>query len=334
MPEIVCPQCQQINDVSDEFCANCSHRLAEMRETDETISDGHAIDEGREDIQEELASVREELAEATRLLDRLRLRLMELETRITRDSSAQQPEDIDGDVLSAEHAAILSRQPAFPEPSASTELAKEAELPKDEIPLPASGTQGSTGDQSSRGSRIDWEQVLGKNWFAIIGGVAVVLGIGFFLKLAFDNNWIGDTGRVALGVVVGMVFLGVGEYAQRRAPRWAQAVTASGAAILYLSIYAAFGLYQLIRPEVAFLLLAVVAAVAVLLALRYESIIIALLGVVGAFISPLLLGTDLPDKRLVLASMLESSPYLPSAIGGGSRWSDGWAPTVCSYIGS
>ena len=106
--------------------------------------------------------------------------------------------------------------------------------------------------------RIDWEQILGRNWFAIIGGIAVVLGIGFFLKLAFDNNWINDIGRVALGVVVGIGFLGVGEYAQRRVPRWAQAVTASGAAILYLTIYAAFGLYQLISPTAAFLLLAVV----------------------------------------------------------------------------
>ena len=132
----------------------------------------------------------------------------------------------------------------------------------------------------------------------------MVLGIGFFLKLAFDNNWIGNTGRIVLGVVVGLTFLAVGEYAQRRVPRWAQAVTASGAAILYLSIYAAFGLYQLIPPGLAFVLLAVVVTGAVLLALRYESIVIALLGVVGAFISPILLGTDLPDYRLVLLYIL------------------------------
>ena len=98
--------------------------------------------------------------------------------------------------------------------------------------------------------------------------------------------------------------LGAGEYAQRRVPRWAQPVTAGGAAILYLSIYAAFGLYQLIRPDVAFLLLAVVVTVASLLALRYESIIIALLGVIGAFISPILLGPDLPDPRLMIVYIL------------------------------
>ena len=103
---------------------------------------------------------------------------------------------------------------------------------------------------------------------------------------------------------MGLAFLGGGEYAQRKVPRWAQPVTASGAAILYLSFYAAFGLYRLIPAELSFILLAVVVTAAVLLALRYESIVIAILGLVGAFISPLLLGTDLPDERFVLAYIL------------------------------
>jgi len=49
---------------------------------------------------------------------------------------------------------------------------------------------------------IDWELILGGNWLARIGILAVVVGMGFFLKLSFDNNWIGETGRVALGSLV------------------------------------------------------------------------------------------------------------------------------------
>ena len=134
--------------------------------------------------------------------------------------------------------------------------------------------------------------------------MALVFGIGFFLKLAFDNNWIGDTGRVVLGVGVGLGLMGVGEYTSRRIPRWSQPVTAGGAAILYLAIYASYGLYELVRPDVAFLFLAVVVALAGLLALRYESIVIAVLGIVGAFLAPLLLGPSLPDERLVLLYIL------------------------------
>ena len=154
------------------------------------------------------------------------------------------------------------------------------------------------------GVSIDWEQVLGRNWIAIIGAVALVLGIGFFLKLAFDNNWIGDTGRIGLGVGVGLALIGAGEYTSRRIPLWSQPVTAAGLAILYLTIYASYGLYELVRPDLAFLFLALVVGAAGLLALRYESMVIAVLGIVGAFLAPLLLGPNLPEVRLVLVYIL------------------------------
>ena len=152
--------------------------------------------------------------------------------------------------------------------------------------------------------RIDWEQVLGRNWLAIIGAVTLVLGIGFFLKLSLDNNWINDTGRVLLGFAAGAGLLVTGEFARQRVPRWSQAVTSGGAATLYLTIYAAFALYELIRPDVAFVLLAAVVALAGLLALRYNAMVIGILGIVGAFIAPVLLGQDLSDIRLVLPYIL------------------------------
>ena len=152
--------------------------------------------------------------------------------------------------------------------------------------------------------RIDWEQVLGRNWLAIIGAVTLVLGIGFFLKLSLDNNWINDTGRVLLGFAAGAGLLVTGEFARQRVPRWSQAVTSGGAATLYLTIYAAFALYELIRPDVAFVLLAAVVALAGLLALRYNAMVIGVLGIVGAFIAPVLMGQDLSDVRLVLPYIL------------------------------
>ena len=90
-----------------------------------------------------------------------------------------------------------------------------------------------------------------------------------------------------------MSMLGAGEYAQARFPVWAKPVTAGGIGILYLSIYAAFGLFQLISPVIAFLFLALVVCLSVLLALRYESLVIALLGIIGAFLAPILMGRDL-----------------------------------------
>lgn len=149
-------------------------------------------------------------------------------------------------------------------------------------------------------STIDWEAVMGRNWFAIIGSIALAIGAAFFLRLAIDNDWIGETGRVVLGFFGGLVLLGLGEYTAKRVPRWSQPVTGGGVTVLYLSIYAAFGFYALISPIAALAVLLVVVSLASLLAIRYDSTIIALMSIVGAFLTPVLLGSDLSDRQFVL----------------------------------
>ena len=244
--------------------------------------------------------MRSELQDAALLVERLQERISRLEGNAVAPTQPQQPGPAAPPPAPAQASALppdtvpAGAAPAAPIPAAASEGAGP----------PRDGSGPITGDLQPGGFSIDWEQVLGRNWFAIIGAVALVLGIGFFLKLAFDNNWIGDTGRVALGIVVGLALLGAGEYTSRRVPIWSRPVTAGGAAILYLSIYAAFGLYQLIRPDVAFLFLTLVVALAGLLALRYESIVIGILGIIGAFLSPVLLGPNLPDDRLVLVYII------------------------------
>ena len=168
------------------------------------------------------------------------------------------------------------------------------------------GSTSSTGEEPPRGevrgvASWDWEWLLGGNWLARIGIVAVIIGVGFFLKLAFDNNWIGETGRVALGLALGVALLGGGEYWQKKYPLWAQAVTGGGIAVLYLSIFAAFSLYDLVPALAALGFSFLVTLTAAGLALRYESRAIAVLGILGGFATPLLLADRLPDQGALLA---------------------------------
>ena len=151
---------------------------------------------------------------------------------------------------------------------------------------------------------LNWEWLVGGNWLARIGILAVIIGVGFFLKLAFDNQWIGETGRVVLGLVIGVALLGAGEFWSRKYPVWSQAVTGGGIAILYLSIFAAFSLYGLIPawPTLGFSLL--VTLVAAGLALRYEARAIAILGILGGFATPLFLADKLPQQVALLAYVL------------------------------
>ncbi len=305
MSEINCPFCATTNSRVAPFCTNCGSALPMPGRADREQTGEQAGPVSRQDLQDEINELRTILRDASGRLLYLQSRVnrldAEAETATQQDPApAAEPSQTRTEPTGAEEQTAAVVAPGPPQSVAPVDPAPQT-VPEFEI-------ERDTPDHG-RGwpaftPSFDWERLLGRNWFAIIGAIALVVGIGFFLKLAFDNNWIGDTGRVVLGVVLGLALLGVGEYAQRRIPIWAQPVTAAGAVILYLSIYAAFGLYELIRPDVALLFLALVVALASLLALRYESIVIALLGIIGAFLAPALLGADLPDVRLALAYIL------------------------------
>ena len=137
---------------------------------------------------------------------------------------------------------------------------------------------------------------MGRNWFAIIGAVALAIAAGFFLKLAFDNQWIGPTERVLLGVAVGVAMIGAGEYTARRAPPWSRAVVGGGIAVLYLSIYASFGFFDLIPIVPALVFLGLAVALGGALAIRHNSRVVAFMALFGAFLTPALLGDELGDR--------------------------------------
>jgi len=136
----------------------------------------------------------------------------------------------------------------------------------------------------------EWEHILGGSWLARIGVLALVIGIGFFLKFAFDNNWLGPTGRVILGVIIGLAMLGAGYWWRKRYPVLTQVLSGGGIAVLYLSIFASFAIYDLVHFYVAFAFLFLVSIASAVLALRYNSMSLAIIGILGAFIAPFILG--------------------------------------------
>ncbi len=194
--------------------------------------------------------------------------------------------------LTAREAVAASRQvPARPVPS----IAETAT---------AEGGGGLPGAPAGIFADWNWEWLLGGNWLARIGIVALIFGVAFFISLAIDRGWLGEAERVILGLVGGMAFLGAGEYYRKRYAVWAQTVTGGGAAILYLSVYGAFALYGLISTELAFGAFAAITLAGALLSLRHEAAGVAVLSIFGGFATPLLLREQLPDQRLLLAYVL------------------------------
>jgi hypothetical protein len=136
----------------------------------------------------------------------------------------------------------------------------------------------------------EWEQILGGNWLARIGILALIIGIGFFLKYAFDNNWIGPTMRVILGSAAGFIMLWLGFYWRKRYAVLTQVLSGGGIAVFYLSIFASSATYHLISIYVATILLLAVSVLATILALRYNSIALSIIGIFGAYFAPFILG--------------------------------------------
>ncbi len=153
-----------------------------------------------------------------------------------------------------------------------------------------------------------------------IGAITLVLGIAFFFKWAVDNNWIGPAGRVILGLLAGFATLAAGDYIWRkRQVVFAQGITATGIAIIYLALYAAFDYYQLIPQSAAFVLMVATTAMGAVLALRYHSFAIAALGLAGAYVTPLLLSTG-EDHPWFLFSYLLLLNFAATELGKRGGW--------------
>ncbi|MGD9614452.1 MAG: DUF2339 domain-containing protein [Alphaproteobacteria bacterium] len=144
-----------------------------------------------------------------------------------------------------------------------------------------------------------WEQKLVENWLVWLGGAALALGGAFLVKLSIDYGLLTPAVRVVLGAMLGIGLAAGAEWLRRREPADAppsyvpQALAAAGAATVFAAIYAAYQLYGLLPSGIAFVLLAVTAGAAVAQSLRHGPLVAAL-GLIGAYVVPLLVESDAP----------------------------------------
>jgi len=136
------------------------------------------------------------------------------------------------------------------------------------------------------------ESRIGSQWFNRIGILAVLIAAAWFLKLAIDNHWIGPLGRVLIGLVSGAGLIAWSErFRTRGYGAFSYSLKAVGSGVLYLSLWAAFSLYQLVDSTVAFAAMIVVTAFNGFLAWKQDAELLALYAIVGGFSTPLLLST-------------------------------------------
>jgi len=157
---------------------------------------------------------------------------------------------------------------------------------------------------------INWEQFMGAKLFAWIGGLALFLGVAFFVKYSFEHNLISPELRVAIGFVVGTSLVIGGLLLKRKENAvTAQTLCATGILVLYAVTFACRGYYHFaffgLIPT--FLLMTVITAMAFLLAVRLNAMVVAVLGIAGGFLTPVLLSTgeDYPLGLFVYIALLD-----------------------------
>ena len=138
----------------------------------------------------------------------------------------------------------------------------------------------------------EMESLIGGKLLNRIGALALIIGIGFFLKYAFDRNWISEWVRVGIGFLSGFSLILGGWYFDRRDFKiFSQGLLGAGIAVLFLSVFASFNFYHLLPQIAAFAMMSAITAFTFWLGVKYNSIAVAILGCVGGFLTPILLST-------------------------------------------
>ncbi|MDR3403478.1 MAG: DUF2339 domain-containing protein [Chthoniobacter sp.] len=168
--------------------------------------------------------------------------------------------------------------------------------------------------------KVTLEAFMGVKLFAWLGGLALFLGIVFFVKYSFEHNLITPQMRVAIGAITGLGLVAGGLLMPR--PKFAvtaQTLCATGVVTLYGVTFGAYTLYHFLGNVPAFAIMAVITAAAFLFAVRLDAQVVAVLGLLGGFLTPLLLSTG-QDNPLGLFSYLAALDIGLIAVALRLRW--------------
>ncbi|MGB2886583.1 MAG: DUF2339 domain-containing protein [Candidatus Acidiferrales bacterium] len=155
-----------------------------------------------------------------------------------------------------------------------------------------------------KSSELDLETLIAGRWLNYVGILALLFAVAFFVKYAFENNWVGPRGRVAIGLLLGASLIPwSGRLLARGYRYFSEGIAGLGAAVLYLSLWSGWHYYMVFSQQTAFIAMIVVTAGMLALAVGRQSQRIAALAVAGGVLTPMLVSTG-RDQQVVLFSYL------------------------------
>ena len=150
----------------------------------------------------------------------------------------------------------------------------------------------------------DMEKFIGENLVSKIGIAILVLAIGYFVKYAIDQNWIGPVARVAIGILCGGILIALAHRFRNNYRGFSSVLAGGGIAVFYFTITLAFQQFQLFSQTTAFIIMIVITIFAVALALLYDKQELAIIALIGGFLAPLLVSTGQGNYKVLFTYLV------------------------------
>jgi hypothetical protein len=195
-------------------------------------------------------------------------------------------------------------------PAAAPAQTPEAATPPASPPLPSwlgppEAHKASPTPQPKRAPAAAQSGVLDEKWigqrgFLAVGVVALLLATGYLLKLSFERGWISPVMRCTGGALLGVVVGAIGWRLYERYRVYGASLIGAGAGIIYLSVWAACKLYEVIPSTTGIVGLALVSVALAMIAYGINIQALGTTAALGAFMAPVLLGRNDANANLLL----------------------------------
>ncbi|MES2731373.1 MAG: DUF2339 domain-containing protein [Bacteroidota bacterium] len=150
----------------------------------------------------------------------------------------------------------------------------------------------------------DMEKFIGENLINKIGIAILVLGIGYFVKFAIDQDWINEIGRVGIGILAGGILIGLAHRLRNSFSAFSSVLVGGGLSVLYFTIAIAFHQYHIFTQTAAFIIMVVITGFSIVLALSYNRVELAVVSLIGGFATPFMVSTGQGNYQVLFTYVL------------------------------
>ena len=150
----------------------------------------------------------------------------------------------------------------------------------------------------------DMEKFIGENLVNKIGIAILVLAIGFFVKYAIDQDWVGPVGRVSIGILCGAILIGIAHKMRNSYKSFSSVLAGGGLAVFYFTITLAYHQFHLFGQTTAFIIMIVITAFAVALSILYNKQELAIIALLGGFLAPFLVSNGSGNYKTLFTYLI------------------------------